>query len=80
MQSIHDGVKHSCEYCDYKATTKGNLQAHVQSVHEEIKYSCESCDYKETTKSNLKKHVKSFNDDYKSTTKNGRDEDKYSCD
>ena len=80
MQSIHDGVIHSCEYCDYKATTKGNLCAHMQSVHEGIKYTCECCDYKATTKYNLLKHVKSVHNDYKSTTKNDHDEVKYSCD
>ena len=50
VQSIHDGVKHSCEFCDFKATTKDNLQAHVHSVHEGVKYSCECCDYIATTK------------------------------
>ena len=80
MQSIHDRVKHSCEYCNYKASQKGHLQALVQSVHEGVKHSCECCDYKGTTKSILRKHVKSLHDGYKSTTKNGHDEVKNSCD
>ena len=50
VQSIHDGVKHSCEYCNYKATAKGSLKIHVQSVHEGVKHSCECCEYKATKK------------------------------
>ena len=29
MQSIHNGVKHSCEYCEYKATWTSHLNKHV---------------------------------------------------
>ena len=36
MQSVHDGGKHSCEYCDYKETTKGKLQTHMQSSMMEL--------------------------------------------
>ena len=50
VESVHDGVKYSCESCDYKATTKGNLQRHVVSVHDGVKHSCEYCDYKATKK------------------------------
>ena len=46
MKSVHDGVKHSCEFCDYMATTKSSLQQHVKSIHEGVKHSCEFCDYK----------------------------------
>ena len=48
MKSIHDGVKYSCEYCDYKATEKGSLQKHLKSFHKGVKYSCEYCDQKVT--------------------------------
>ena len=51
--SIHDGVKYSCEFCDYKATQKGSLQEHVKSIHNGVKYSCDFCDYKETQKCSL---------------------------
>ena len=36
MKSIHDGVKYSCEYCDFKATEKSNLQNHVKSIHDGV--------------------------------------------
>ena len=35
MKFIHEGVKYSCEYCDYKATEKGSLQKHLKSFHDE---------------------------------------------
>ena len=61
MQSIHDGFKkYSCEFCDYKASQKGNLQQHVQSIHVGVKYSCEFCDYKASQKGHLKQHVQSI--------------------
>ena len=38
-QPIHESIKHSCEYCKYEATTKGNLYNHVQSTHIGVEYS-----------------------------------------
>ena len=39
-------IKHSCEFCEYEATTKSNLHQHVQSIHNGVKHSCEFCEYK----------------------------------
>ena len=60
-QVVHkgEGIKYPCSYCDFQATTKGNLKRHTQSVHEGIKYPCPHCDYQATTKENLKKHIRS---------------------
>ena len=58
MKFIHDGVKYSCEYCDYKATEKGSLQKHLKSFHDVVKYSCEFSDYKATKKGSLQRHLK----------------------
>ena len=35
--SVHEGIKHECDYCDYKATQKGDLKRHKMSVHIGIK-------------------------------------------
>jgi len=64
-ESIHKGVKYSCELCDYKATQKGHLQRHRKSVHERVKYSCELCDYKATQKGHLQRHRKSVHERFK---------------
>ena len=40
---MHDGLKHSCENCGYKATVKNSLQQHVKSIHGGVKLSCELC-------------------------------------
>ena len=29
----HEGVRYSCESCDYKATTQGNLKRHIKGKH-----------------------------------------------
>jgi len=59
VKSSHKAVQHNCKFCEYKSTTKGNLQKHIKSVHEGVRYSCELCDYKATHSSHLKRHVKS---------------------
>ena len=46
-------VKFPCNQCNYKATYKWHLLAHIKSIHEGIKYSCDKCDYKATRKDNL---------------------------
>ena len=53
-------IKHSCEFCEYEATTKSNLHQHVQSIHNGVKHSCEFCEYKASSKGNLHKHIKSI--------------------
>ena len=47
IQSIHNRVKYSGEYCHYKATRKGSLNIHIQSIHKRVKYGGEFCDYLE---------------------------------
>ena len=39
-KSFNEGIKYSCNHCDYQATTQSSLKTHKQSVHEGIKYSC----------------------------------------
>ena len=65
VKSIHDGLKYSCEFCDFKATQKRSLPQHVKSIHDGVKHSCEFCDYNATTKKNLQLHAKSIHDGVK---------------
>ena len=65
MQSVHEGVKHNCELCEYKATQKGSLCQHEKSVHKGVKYNCDVCDYKAPTKDKLRNQVKSVHDGVK---------------
>ena len=44
---------HTCEYCECRAATQGNLRRHVQSINIKVKYNCESCEYKASTKGSL---------------------------
>ena len=34
VKAIHEGVKYSYEYCDYKAITNSSVQQHVKSIHD----------------------------------------------
>ena len=61
----YTGKKYPCNWCVYKATTKGSLKTHVQSVHENIKYSCNQCDHQATEKGNLKRHIQSLHEKIK---------------
>ena len=65
MQSVHEGVKHNCELCEYKATQKGSLRQHEKSVHKGVKYNCDVCDYKAPTKDKLRNQVQSVHDGVK---------------
>ena len=47
-KSTHEGVRHSCDQCDYKGTSKSHLTSHVKSIHEGVHYPCDQCDYKAT--------------------------------
>ena len=53
MKSIHDGVKHGCELCEYKKSWKNGLKQQLKSIHDEHKHCCKFCDYKGTQKGNL---------------------------
>ena len=35
-KSTHEGVRHSCDQCDYKGTSKSHLTSHVKSIHEGV--------------------------------------------
>jgi hypothetical protein len=45
-QPISEEETYKCDKCDYKATQKYNLDAHVQQTHEDKNYSCDECDHK----------------------------------
>ena len=55
VESVHEGIKYSCELCDFKASHKPHLKIHVKCDHEAVMYSCELCDYTGTDKSTLNK-------------------------
>ena len=48
IKLIHEGVRYSCDQCDYKGTSKSHLTSHVKSIHEGVRYPCDQCDYKAT--------------------------------
>ena len=33
-ESIHEGVRYSCDKCDYKATILNNLKRHIKGKHQ----------------------------------------------
>ena len=75
FKSKHEGVKYSCDQCDYQATQKtNNLIRHGQSKHDGVKYSCsthkkskhmgvkhpcDQCSYEASQKGHLSRHTKS---------------------
>ena len=69
MKSFHDGGIYSCEFCDYKASQKVNLQRHITSIHDgvnltgkdptglEVKtFKCNVCNTTKSTKIAMIKH------------------------
>ena len=45
IESVHEGIKYSCEQCEYQATRKESLDKHRRSVHDWIKYPCGQFEY-----------------------------------
>ena len=54
----HEGVKFTCDQCDYKAPSKSSLLVHFKSMHEGVKFLCSQCDYQAKWKNMLLRHVK----------------------
>ena len=64
--SIHEGIRHFCDKCNFKTAYQGNLSKHKKSMHEEgNKYSCDQCGLKFTQLGNLKKHREAIHDGIK---------------
>ena len=41
VKSIHNGVKFSCEYCDYNAIEKGSIRKYIKSIHDGVVSHCD---------------------------------------
>ena len=59
VQSVHKGIYHNCNTCEYKETTKYCLTVHMQALQEGIRFKYDLCDYSVTQKNSLKIHQKS---------------------
>jgi len=57
-QRMHEGIRYSCDWCEYKAAEKYNLKVHVESKHQGIRHSCDVCPFKATSIRNLTQHKK----------------------
>ena len=59
-KSVHLGIIHSCSECDYRGSTKQNLNNHIQSHHrfQEVR-TCSECPYTSKSKKTLKVHIES---------------------
>ena len=55
---MYEGLKFSCNDCGFKATTKHDLDIHIQTAHEGIKFPCNLCSFKASQKQHLIKHIK----------------------
>ena len=58
QQQRHDGVRYSCEQCEYVATTVSSLKQHKDAKHEGVRYSCDQCEFT-GSKAGLWDHKKS---------------------
>jgi len=51
--------KFSCEKCDYRTRSRGDMKKHVLAIHEGVRYPCDQCSYRATQQGHLKLHKKS---------------------
>ena len=59
QQSKHEGLRYSCNQCEYQATLQVNLKSHEQSKHGGVKYSCKQCKHQVTRQDQLNTHQQS---------------------
>ena len=55
---MYEGLKFSCNDCGFKATTKHDLDIHIQTAHEGIKFPCKLCDFRGINPQSLHGHKK----------------------
>ena len=65
IDSVHGGVRHSCDQCDYKTKRKVAIKRHIDSVHGGVRY---SVNHNTTVKANLSRDLKCTKE--KKNTKN----------
>ena len=54
IDSVHGGVRHSCDQCDYKTKRKVAIKRHIDSVHGGVRY---SVNHNTTVKANLSREL-----------------------
>ena len=66
-RSVHQGVKFSCNKCEFKTTRKDQLKKHTLITHKEkeLQFSCNQSDKKADTETSLKSHIESDNEETK---------------
>jgi KRAB domain-containing zinc finger protein len=57
VQSVHRGIRFTCEYCDFVTIDKGSLKRHVNGQHKGLKHKCDFCEYENAQIGNVKKHI-----------------------
>ena len=59
-------VRFKCEECDYKCSSKCELNVHIKKVHDKIKdHECKECDSKFSTGGDLNQHIKAVHNKIK---------------
>ena len=56
QKTVHEGVWHKCNSCDYVNARKDHIRIHREKEHDNVRYPCKKCDYKGKTRSHLKMH------------------------
>ena len=56
QKSVHEGVWHKCDQCDYVNQRKDYLKIHKAKEHLNVRYPCDKCDYKAKARRYLKQH------------------------
>ena len=62
-QEKHNGVKYTCNQCDYESQIFKDLDEHQnENKHEGMKFQCHLCKYRATLQGNLKVHVQAMHE------------------
>ena len=59
----HNGVKYTCNQCDYASQILKELKGHQNEIKQQgMKFQCRVCKYKATEQGNLKIHVQAMHE------------------
>lgn len=57
QKTVHEGIWHKCDLCDYVNARKDYIRMHKEKEHDNVRYPCDQCDYKGKARSHLKAHI-----------------------
>ena len=57
---MHEGIRYSCDECDWSTIRSDRLKVHIENKHLGIRHFCSQCGFLASTKKYLDRHMKNI--------------------